>query len=182
MRAALAACLVLLLGASAATAAPRPRPEPGVPSIRSRTPYEAARRQLAQAGFRPVAFRVRPSVGICSDGLCRRAPEIFDCSSGGDISQCLFLFVRRRDGRFLTLRSVSNGDDRFGIAYWTPRDELDWLTKEDYRTVIPSDRALLRAAKARIPDPPYREPKHPLCSESHGATPCWVKPPADYSK
>lgn len=169
---------VLATSASAVT----PRLPPGVPGIRHGTSYESARLRLVEAGFRPVTFAARPAT-MCERGICRRAPEIYDCSSSaGFYSQCLFLYVRQRDARFLTVRSVTNDDFRFGFAYWTPRDELEWLLEKAYRTTRRSDRALLRAAKARMPEPPYVEPKIPLCSENGNRIPCWIKPPANFHR
>ncbi len=163
----------------------------GIPHIRVGVSYDAARLQLVRAGFRPVPFRTRPSEGLCGEGdgdVCRQAPEVYDGSSGG-LAYLRFLFVRRRDGRFLTVQALDEPRMRFAGAKWTAPFEYDWLTAKDhgyrtggYKTVDPHDMVLLRAAAKRYapPEKPEPEPVLPLCRDAPPHTACWVKPPANW--
>jgi hypothetical protein len=152
----------------------------GIPQIAPGLTYGAARTRLAQAGFRPVPFRRRLYAALCADRACR-TPEIWDCSQGGH-GYCWFLFARRSDGRLLTVRT-DNDSHRYDIAYWTDDRDLTVLTSGPYAAAHPTDQRRIKAAAARaaVRRPPGAPERLPLCSESQGRQPCWVKPPQDYS-
>ena len=177
------AVLIFLAVAITANAADRA----GIPHIRPGVSYEAARNQLIGAGFRPVPFRVRAMEMCSGDSVCQRAPELID-SSNGQLAYRWFLFVRRRDGRFLTVQALYESL-RFAGAEWTDAAGYQWLIAKEYgglpgsyQAVDPHDMVLLRAAAKRYspPEKPQAEPVLPLCRDAPPHTACWVKPPADW--
>jgi hypothetical protein len=141
------------------------------PNLKDRPLYFQARARLIELGYRPVRFRDHDNV-VCGD-LCRQAPEVVNCTAGGE-DHCQFMFRRQRDGRFL---NVWTGEgERFDGASWAPPGDI--ADTASYHAVLRRDRIAIKAVAARIPPTPV--PPTPLCSEPHGVNPCWIKPPPGY--
>lgn len=75
-------------------------------------PYEEVRADLIRRGFEPLSFR--PSLDLFCDGnsLCRRYPELIQCS-GVSTNPCLFAF--QSNGTSETRIVVTHGETRFVV-------------------------------------------------------------------
>lgn len=79
------------LAAAADAASPRPLVHPG-------EPYAKTRARLIRQGYLPVRVVVRRSEAPCLAGLCRRFPEVDECTASGPFV-CSFIFQHRPTGR-----------------------------------------------------------------------------------
>jgi hypothetical protein len=163
--------LALARLATGAQAATRPKIKPG-------TPYPEARARLIAAGFVPVRIlRNGPSCGG-AEAPCRNEKLLY-----GGIREpwSQWLFARRADDALFIVwtgegvRPSSAGLDTFDAYEGIVPARLGDLRAQNLLIVLPSGR------ERRFANPPtrYVEPSTPLCSETGGVMPCWVKPPPD---
>ena len=154
------------------------------PHIPAGASYESARQRLVQQGFDPVRILDRGAGNptcdpVGTNAMCRAWPELLNCAGTGR-NPCEFLYRRRADGKFWVVVT-------YGEAGAPPKEDLRDVTivgdgparRTDLEGLV-----ILRPDGHRhrfvYPKEPSRDEDTPLCSETAGRLPCWVKPPPGY--
>lgn len=160
-----------------------PRGRPNIQAQRSATgiAYPTARQLLIRQGFVPVKVAQRgDGTWMCDGGrsLCHLFPEVLDCSGAG-MEYCAFLYQHRRTGKYWIISTAGEEGE--------PPD-FKQLRCCGYRPATKSyleDLVILRpnGRQFRFQYPhPSEADITPLCSETKGQAPCWIKAPPDYRK